>query len=145
MLVVYLLKLIKMNQETFKFHHIGLIVSDMEEAIKNYALMFGWNNISEVYTLESQKVRECFVKNGENCYIGLVSPIGNDSVVSNLVKKGFSYYHLAYKVNNINDSITFLEKLNYKTLSKFSSEAFDGNLCVFLYTPDGHLIELIEE
>jgi catechol 2,3-dioxygenase-like lactoylglutathione lyase family enzyme len=129
----------------FEFHHIGLLVPDLEEAINNYTLLFGRENISEIFTLESQKVKECFVKNGINSYIGLVSPSAKDSVVNNLMKKGISYYHLAYKVKNINDSIKHLENLNYKTLELFSSEAFGGKLCVFLYTPDAHLIELIEE
>lgn len=130
--------------EEFEFHHIGLIVQDMEEAITNYALLFGHENISAVFTLDSQKVKECFVKNGVNSYIGLVSPIVKDSVVNNFLKKGINYYHLAYKVKNINDSIKFLENLNYKALEMFSSEAFGNKLCVFLYSPDSHLIELIE-
>jgi methylmalonyl-CoA/ethylmalonyl-CoA epimerase len=94
-----------MSLEGFQFHHIGLVVQDMEEAIKNYSLLFGQENISEVFILKSQKVKECFVKNGKDCYIGLVSPLGEDSVVNNLLKKRISYYHLAYKVKDINSSI----------------------------------------
>lgn len=131
--------------DNFKFHHIGLVVRDMNEAISHYALLFGRDNISEIFVLESQKVMECFVKNGTDSYIGLVSPVGTDSIVNNLIKKGISYYHIAYKVKNINDSIKILENINYKTLETFNSEAFGGKSCVFLYTPDAHLIELIEE
>jgi methylmalonyl-CoA/ethylmalonyl-CoA epimerase len=129
----------------FQFHHIGIVVKDIEEAVNNYSLIFGRENISEIYTLKSQKVKECFVKNGENCYIGLVSPDGNDSIVNNLLKKGISYYHLAYKVKNIYNSIKYLESLHYKALQVFNSEAFDEKPCVFLFSPEAHLIELIED
>jgi hypothetical protein len=35
--------------------------------------------------------------------------------------------------------------MNYKTLDIFDSEAFEGKRCVFLFSPEAHLIELIEE
>jgi methylmalonyl-CoA/ethylmalonyl-CoA epimerase len=129
----------------FVFHHIGMLVRDMDEAVKSYETLFGSENISYIYTLQSQNVKECFIKNGENTYIGLVSPIGKESVINNLLQKGISYYHLAYKVKDLQSSITRLEELYYKSLSPFSSEAFNGNKCVFLFTPEGHLIELIED
>jgi methylmalonyl-CoA epimerase len=131
--------------EQFKFHHIGLFVKDLDEAIKNYTLLFGSENISEIYIIASQNVKECFVKNGVNSYIGLVAEHLENSVVKNFTKKGIGYYHIAYKVENINTAVTQLEKINYKTLKPFNSEAFSGKQCVFLFTPDGHLIELIEK
>ena len=128
-----------------RFHHIGLLVDDINHSIINYSSLFGVQNISEIFTINSQKVRICFVKIGTNEFIELVEPIGDDSVVSKLLKKRISYYHLAYKVTNIKESINILEEKNYKALEVFKSEAFDNKYCVFLYTPDGHLIELIEE
>ena len=77
-------------------------------------------------------------------YIELVEPSGQESVVSGLLKNKVSYYHLGYKVKDINQMIAVLEGLNYKSLGCFKSEAFGGKTCVFLYTPEAHLIELIE-
>lgn len=131
--------------KNFMFHHVGLIVRDMDAAILNYADLFGRENISEIFILESQKIKECFVKNGINSYLGLVSPIDNTSVIYGLMKKGITYYHVAYKVKSMDKVLIELEKLNYKVLSLFNSEAFEGGRCSFLYTPDGHLIELIED
>jgi len=127
------------------FHHVGLLIENIENSVQHYAELFGENNISEIFTLNSQKIKECFVKNSDNSYIGLVQPLGEDSVVYNLLKKRVSYYHIAYKVNNIHCMVERLEKLNYKALEFFNSEAFAGNECIFLFTPDAHLIELIEE
>lgn len=126
------------------FHHTGLIVDNIKDSLVHYSAVFGEECISEIYTVRSQKVKVCFVKNGKESYVELVESIDEDSPVNIMLKKKISYYHLAYKVENINNSINHLENLNYKSLGIFNSEAFNGKKCSFLYTPDGHLIELIE-
>lgn len=128
-----------------KYHHTGLLVKNIKDSLAHYSAIFGEDSISDIYTVTSQKVNVCFVKNGTDSFIELVEPIGEKSPVNLMLKKNISYYHIAYKVENINDSIDHLENLNYKSLGIFNSEAFNDNKCVFLFTPDGHLIELIEE
>ncbi len=126
------------------FHHVGLLVENISLSIKHYSELFGSENISKVYKIDSQKVNVCFVKIGDGSYIELVEPLGEDSIVYKLLKKRTSYYHMGYKVTDIIAAISKLESLNYKTLELFNSEAFDGKRCVFLFTPEAHLIELIE-
>ena len=126
------------------YHHTALLVNDMDEAIQHFKEIFGSEQISPVYTVSTQKVRICFVRNGKDTFIELVEPATDDSPVINLIKKKHSYYHLGYKVKNIKKQLEILEKLNYKVLEAYKSEAFNGNTCVFLFTPQGHLIELIE-
>lgn len=128
-----------------RFHHVGLLVDDLEFSLNNYRILFGNENISDIFKVTSQKVKVCFVKVGDNSHIELVQPDGDGSPVSNLLKKRVSYYHAGYCVSNIFDAIQKLEELNYKALEVFESEAFNGRKCVFLFTPEAHLIELIEE
>lgn len=128
-----------------KFHHVGLLVDDLEFSIRHYSDLFGETNISKVYKINSQKVNVCFVKVGDGSYIELVEPCGEDSVVYKLLKKRISYYHIGYKVTDILDEVKKLEALNYKAMDFFNSEAFNGGKCIFLFTPEAHLIELIEE
>ncbi|MBD0780017.1 VOC family protein [Maribacter sp. ANRC-HE7] len=127
------------------FHHVGVLVTDIVSSLEHFSVVFGKESISEIYEVSTQKVKVCFVKNGENSFLELVQPLGDDSVVSKLLKKRITYYHVAYKVIDIRHSIHQLEELNYKSLDVFNSEAFEGKLCAFLFTPDGHLIELIEK
>jgi methylmalonyl-CoA/ethylmalonyl-CoA epimerase len=127
------------------FHHVGLLVENLGFSIHHYSELFGERNISKIYKINSQKVNVCFVKVGDDTFIELVEPIGEDSVVSKLLKKRISYYHVGYKVSNILAEVKKLEKLNYKAMDFFNSEAFDGKRCVFLFNPDAHLIELIED
>lgn len=126
------------------FHHLGLLVEKISFSVQHYSELFGTENISKVYRIDSQKVNVCFVKIGNDSYLELVEPLGEDSPVFRLLKKRMSYYHIGYKVSNIIATISKLESMNYKTLEVFDSEAFDGKKCVFLFTPEAHLIELIE-
>lgn len=128
-----------------KFHHTGLLVNSIKESLEHYSKIFGLENISEIYSIHSQGVKVCFIKNGIGSYLELVEPDGQNSAVHNLFKKRISYYHIAYRVKNINIAIEKLEELNYKAMHSFNSEAFEGRSCVFLFTPEAHLIELIEE
>jgi methylmalonyl-CoA epimerase len=130
---------------TLQYHHVGLLVESIEESMVHYTALFGSNNISEIFVIQSQKVKVCFVKNAMDAYIELVEPIGDDSIVAKLLKKRISYYHLGYKVTDIENTVAELEELNYKPMEYFYSEAFDGKRCIFLFTPETHLIELIEQ
>jgi methylmalonyl-CoA/ethylmalonyl-CoA epimerase len=127
------------------FHHVGLLVESIEDSIVQYAALFGSDSISNITTIESQKVKVCFVKISEASFIELVQPTDNESVVYKLLKKRMNYYHMGYKVSGIESAVDKLEKLNYKRLQFFNSEAFEGKRCIFLFTPDAYLIELIEE
>jgi len=128
-----------------KFHHIALLVESIENSIIHYTELFGKENISNEFIVTSQKVKVCFVKISDGSYIELVEPLGEESVVYKLLKKRIDYYHIAYKVKDIYKMVDRLEKLNYKAIEFFNSEAYNGKLCIFVYTPDAHLIELIEE
>ena len=127
------------------FHHVGLLVESIDEALIHYTALFGSKNMSAIFTIESQKVKVCFVKNAENSFIELVQPLNEESIVYKLLKKKISYYHLAYTVKDIEATVLFLEELNYKPLEYFKSEAFNDRRCIFLFSPDTSLIELIEE
>ena len=128
-----------------EFHHIGLVVESIETSAQHYSSLFGKDNISNKILIDSQKVNVCFVKIGPDSFIELVEPVEEDSQVYKLLKKRISYYHMGYKVNDIEGAVAKLEDLNYKPMHYFNSEAFDGKRCIFLFSPEAHLIELIEK
>jgi methylmalonyl-CoA/ethylmalonyl-CoA epimerase len=126
------------------FHHTGILVENIEEAIGNYAEIFGESNVSQVYSIKSQNVKVCFIGMPNSVYVELVQPLSENSVVYKLLKKNMSYYHIGYTVADIEEEVEKLKVLNYKPLEYFNSEAFEGNRCIFLFSPDAHLIELIQ-
>ncbi len=132
-------------QNKIEFHHVGLVVESIETSCIHYATLFGKENISEVFKIESQLVNVCFVKIGHHSFLELVEPIGDDSQVAKLLKKRVTYYHVGYKVDDIVSKVNELEALDYKAMAYFDSKAFNGKRCIFLFSPEAHLIELIEK
>lgn len=127
------------------FHHIGIAVNSIEEAVENYKNLFGAESISAVYPITSQLVNVCFVNMGNGSFIELVEATSEDSSIHRLRKKGYTYYHMAYLTPHIEQSVEQLIALNYKAMEFFNSEAFAGKRCIFLFSPEAHLIELIEQ
>lgn len=128
-----------------KFHHTGIAVSSIDEVLPNYILLFGENKVSPKYNVSSQNVNVCFIEVGSNVFLELVEPASDDSSIHRLNKKGISYYHVAYLTSNIEETVADLINKNYKEYEYFKSEAFNNKRCIFLHSPDAHLIELIEE
>lgn len=126
------------------FHHVGLLVESMEDSIEQYAQLFGRKNISQEFIIASQQVKVCFVQIADGQFIELVQPLNETSAVYKLLKKRISFYHMAYKVADIEATVKKLAALNYKPLEFFLSEAFHNKRCIFLFAPDASLIELIE-
>ncbi len=126
------------------FHHVGTLVDDMDAAVQNYANIFGKESVSGVVRVASQQVDVCFIKVGSISYIELVHPYSDESKVFNMLKKRVTYYHIGYKVENITLAVAELEAQDFKAMEYFSSEAFEGKRCIFLFSPDAHLFELIE-
>lgn len=127
-----------------EFHHVGLLVESIEASIGNYISLFGKENVSDIIRIDSQNVNVCFVKIANDSYIELVESLGENSQVHQLLKKRITYYHIGYKVSDIVATVSELEALNYKPMRYFNSEAFGNKRCVFLFSPEAHLIELIE-
>ncbi len=128
-----------------KFHHVGCLVESIDESIGIYKNLFAIKNISDKIYIASQGVYVCFVQMGNNEFIELVEPKDEDSVVHRLKQKGFSYYHIGYLVGDIDKTINDLEDKHFKLLNTFYSEAFQMKKCAFLFSPETHLIELIQE
>ena len=128
------------------YHHTGCLVKDLEQSIKNYKLLLPGANVSPVYTIASQKVRLVFLQLNTSVYLELIE-CGEENVsLSKLLGKGTSFYHIAFTTNSktMNSVINELEKKGFRLISKFNSEAFDHKPCAFLFSPEMHMIELIE-
>jgi methylmalonyl-CoA epimerase len=128
-----------------KVHHIGCVVENIESAVKTYTQMLGFNNISKVYHIKSQQVKVCFVEIGIETFIEFVEPLEKDSAIGKLLKKRHSYYHTGYIVNDFETTLNDLCEKGAKLITKFKSEAFNNKKCAFIYTPELHMIELIEQ
>lgn len=128
-----------------KYHHTGLIVKDSNEAKKLYSQLFGTSSISKSVLVQSQGVEICFVKTGVDSYLELISQVSEASMISKMLKKNVTYYHVAYQTDCLQDSIYELENNGCTLLNVFNSEAFENQECAFLFSPQGELLELVPE
>ena len=126
------------------FHHVGCLVDNLEESILTYSNLLGFDPPSEIYDISSQKVKVCFIKNTADSFIELVEPYEDNTSLRKMLKKGQTFYHTAYTVKNFDEALEEMESKGAKFMPVFTSEAFNNRRCVFLYTPELQLIELIE-
>ncbi len=124
-----------------KFGHIGIACRDILNCIEFLKSIVEIDSISEQIYDKNQDAVVCMIKTKDGLNIELIS--GNK--VKNIVNKGITYYHLCYKVDDINKYIDYFVEKNCVILSKPQEAVlFDNNKVAFIYTPLG-LIELLEE
>ena len=118
------------------FHHTGCLTRNIEESKTVYAAM-GFSDFSLTYTVIDQKVKVCFIEMSPGIFLELVEPIDDNVPLNKLLKNKVSFYHLGYLADKFEDTIQNLQNDGFYLLNSFKSEAF-------LYTPEMHLIEIIE-
>ena len=127
-----------------KQHHIGCLVTSIEDfKIENTSV---WNedNYSQVYMISSQDVKVCFLQMSSDTILELVEPGAGNQPLGKLLTKGNTYYHIGFISNTYDQSIEMLINSGFRQFSEFHSEAFKGKRCAFFYHPQLRLIELIE-
>ncbi len=132
--------------ESFAFHHVGVAVRDMQEAIPAYKNLFGYELISGPFDDPIQNVSVCFLSRGAgDMTIELVAPLGPNSPVDLVLKKGNGTYHICYEVENIQRAIEHLRERNAFLLSgPVPAVAFDQREIAWLLTDVNLLVELVQ-
>ncbi len=126
------------------FHHVGCLVPDLAAAVEGYRGLWGEACASKVYEVTGQSVRVCFITpQAGGVAVELVEPASGTSLHAQL-GKGSPYYHTAYEVPALDHALAAAARAGCRCMVPFVSAAFDGRRCAFLYTPQRHLIELIE-
>lgn len=90
-----------------KIDHIGIAVSNLEEALKFYTEALGLN-VGDIEEVEEQKVKVAFLRVGETKIELLQSTDPDGPVGKFIARNGPGLHHIAYRVNDIE---SVLEKL----------------------------------
>ena len=126
------------------FHHIGCLTGDLESSLETYINTLGFKKASETFLVSDQQVKVCFIETAPATYLELVEPQGENAALRKILKSRNPYYHTGFLAKGISDVIRQLESEGFYLVNRFFSEAFDNRECAFLYSPEMHLIELIE-
>lgn len=126
------------------FHHAGCLVADIAAAVTSYEALWGQGCASPIFDIADQEVRVCFVRaRPGDAALELIQPKEGTSLHAQL-GRGTSFYHIAYEVADFDAALSAATDAGCRCMKSFVSEAFEGRRCVFLFTPQRHLIELIE-
>lgn len=129
-----------------KIEHIGIAVSNLEEASVIYEKLFGTPAYKEE-EVASEGVKTAFFKSGPN-KIELLEATNSDSPIAKFIaKKGEGIHHIAFDVDDIVSEIERLKNEGFIILNETPKKGADNKLVAFLHpkSTNGVLIELCQE
>lgn len=125
--------------------HIGLVVRSIEDGLKQWINLFGYRQMTAVVHNTRQKVRVVFLEKDSSVIVKLIEPTDPESPAFVMAKRGGGMHHLCFKVDDLLQGITDLQKKGARLLNKPQpGEAFCEEDIAFLYAKNGLNIELIE-
>jgi len=129
-----------------KFHHLGIFVPNIKRGEKFFRSLIKIKKTSKIINDKKLGVKVKFLYDSKNVCYELVAPFGSKNPVSKVLsKKANIINHIAYKVKNLNQAITYMRKKNCAPITQpMLAKAFKKKVIFFL-TPLNFIIELIEE
>lgn len=111
--------------------HIGIAINNLEEAIAFFEKFLGQKCYS-IEEVKDQKVRTAFFKIGDT-KIELLEPTEVDGPISSfLEKKGQGIHHIAFAVDNVDDSLIEARALGVRLIDTRSRKGAEGLSIGFL-------------
>ena len=123
-----------------KIHHIGIACQDIQEAISELERFHTIIQRSEIVYDENQHASLCMVNTDTGMDIEFIA----GEQVARMVKKGISYYHLCYEVDDLDTTIDeYLSRGAMMISEPKPAVLFGGKRVAFLHLPYG-LVEFVE-
>lgn len=129
-----------------KIEHIGIAVSNLEEANKTYETLLGVAPY-KAEAVESEGVTTSFFQVGDSKIELLGATNENSPIAKFIAKRGEGIHHIAYAVEDINKEMKRLEKEGFKLLNERPKKGADNKLIAFLHPKSSHgvLVELCQD
>ena len=127
-----------------KIDHIGIAVSNLDEAIKVYEAL--GLNCTGIETVEEQKVRVAFFPCGDSELELLESTSPDGPIARFIEKKGEGIQHLAIRVTSIEKALVEMKEKGIRLIDEQPRYGAGGARIAFLHpkSTGGVLIELSE-
>jgi methylmalonyl-CoA/ethylmalonyl-CoA epimerase len=127
-----------------KVHHVGIVVRDMEQAMRFYRDLLGLP-AHKVEALKDQGVKAALLKLGTS-EIELLEPVVTDNGIARyLERKGEGLHHVCFEVDDVERDLTDLKARGTEMIDQQTRIGIAGRIC-FLHPSamDGTLIELCQ-
>jgi methylmalonyl-CoA/ethylmalonyl-CoA epimerase len=127
-----------------KVHHVGVVVRDMEQAMRFYRDTLGLH-VHRSETIEEQGVKAALLTVGDS-EIELLEPVLPDTGVARyLERKGEGLHHICFQVDSVDSDLDALKAKGVELIDQQPRIGLAGRIC-FLHpnAMDGALVELCE-
>lgn len=125
--------------------HIGIAVKSIEEGIKHWEKVFGYQQMTEVVTNTRQKVKVVFMKKQNSIQIKLIEPTDETSPIYSFAQKGGGLHHLCFKTEDMSQELKRLKDYGLRIITQPQpGEAFDNENIAFVFAKQGLNIEVID-
>ena len=129
-----------------KLEHIGIAVKDLAKANTLFAKLLGKEHY-KIEEVEIEGVKTSFFEI-HGVKIELLEASREDSPIAKFIeKRGEGLHHLAFEVDDINESIKYYQQKGFEPIRTEPSKGADNKLVSFLHpkTAQGVLVELCQE
>jgi methylmalonyl-CoA/ethylmalonyl-CoA epimerase len=130
-----------------KLHHIGFVVSSIQESAEPFALSVGAKWDGNIVLDPVQNVLVTFFQghNPADPLIELVEPGGPESPVSRFLKRGGGLHHLCYEVKDLDSHLRFCQSVGTIIIRPpVPAVAFGGRRIAWGVTRKRLLMEFLE-
>ena len=129
-----------------KIYHIGIAVKNLDNALNMYKRIHGLEAV-KIEILKDIKVRIAFIPLGE-VFIELLEPTepGAGRIGQFLEEKGEGIHHIAFRVENIKQTLKGLKEMDVPLRDKEPRDGGDGSRIAFIepMVTQNVLTELVE-
>jgi methylmalonyl-CoA epimerase len=123
--------------------HVGILVSNLDEAIKLYEDCLGVV-VDKIETVSEQGVRAAILSLAEGAKLELLEPLPGSNLARVLEKRGEGLHHITFEVDDVDNELSRLSEL-VELIDKKPRQGLEG-LVAFLHPKSlrGVLIELCQ-
>jgi methylmalonyl-CoA/ethylmalonyl-CoA epimerase len=130
-----------------RLHHVGYVVSDVEESLPNWTASLSARWVSAVFHDPLQKVKVVFLQpaSEDAVQVELVAPAGDGSPVAPFLNKGGGLHHMCYQVDDLEAHIADM-KLRKAVLIRppKPAVAFGSRRIAWMVTRERLVVEYLE-
>jgi methylmalonyl-CoA epimerase len=127
-----------------KVHHVGVVVRDMEAAMRFYRDLLGLP-VHKTQIIEEQGVKAALLTLGDS-EIELLEPIVDDNGIARyLESRGEGLHHVCFQVDDVERDLDALKRKDVELIDAQTRIGIAGRIC-FLHPKQMHgtLVELCE-
>lgn len=129
-----------------KIEHLGIAVNSLDEAIPLYEKLLQ-TTCYKTESVSSEGVNTAFFQIGEAKIELLEASNQNSPIAKFLAKRGEGFHHVAFEVDDIEEELARLQKLDFILLHLSPKEGADNKRIAFMHPKStmGMLIELCQD